>query len=693
MSRIDLAKSIFNSGTTSTQTQQIPQYQNPGITDIENNTSVRYGSVIADRGNNNYEIKLAGSETSITVYCETTLAVGQGVRVVFQNGAYLVYGLSNEFNKIEDKFADRIQAENNLSQQITDKGNEIINQANKDLANATKTLNSRIDKTDAAITTEVSERKEAVNGAVSESKSYTDTKATEIQSTVEQNITNSLGQTYATKSEVTQSANGLRVELNKSIDEAKTAADNANTNATQAKTDAANANSNATQAKKDAANAKTEAANANANATQANTNATEANANATQAKKDAANAKTEAAGAKTDATQAKADAANATTAAGNANATATQAKTDAAQAKKDAANANTNATQAKTDAANANAAASNAAKTATDFLEYTSSGLKIGKLTGSSLGTNAVLSTSNLKFNYNTTNLATFASNYIALGGSSNRSDIYFAGDKSNAKSKIIGGYQGLGVYGQGTVQLSSGSQLASIVDVASLGAHNGNFADLDLTSSNKQATLSVGSGSSSGDITSASLELYGDIAYLRGNSEVKLIAPKITAGSDGVRIDVAGSVCRTISIDWTLPKTDTVVPFNSTQTIYNPCGLISVGTGYIKVDCPSNYNTIYVELSANLTADATVDNTNLAVAIMKSTSSTTNPTSLDNVVSAISGTRTALLHIGIAPVTVAITSNTYFRIVARIGGGGKGFFSGSQAYRPTFNVRIVGAF
>lgn len=672
MSRIDLAKSIFNSGTTSTQTQQIPQYQNPGITDIENNTSVRYGSVIADRGNNNYEIKLAGSETSITVYCETTLAVGQGVRVVFQNGAYLVYGLSNEFNKIEDKFADRIQAENNLSQQITDKGNEIINQANKDLANATKTLNSRIDKTDAAITTEVSERKEAVNGAVSESKSYTDTKATEIQSTVEQNITNSLGQTYATKSEVTQSANGLRIELNKSIDEAKTAADNANTNATQAKTDAANANSNATQAKKDAANAKTEAANANANATQANTNATEANANATQAKKDAANAKTEAAGAKTDATQAKADAANATTAAGNANATATQAKTDAA---------------------NANAAASNAAKTATDFLEYTSSGLKIGKLTGSSLGTNAVLSTSNLKFNYNTTNLATFASNYIALGGSSNRSDIYFAGDKSNAKSKIIGGYQGLGVYGQGTVQLSSGSQLASTVDVPSLGTHNGNFADLDLTSSNKQATLSVGSGSSSGDITSASLELYGDIAYLRGNSEVKLIAPKVTAGSDGVRIDVAGSVCRTTSIDWTLPKTDTVVPFNSTQTIYNPCGLISVGIGYIKVDCPSNYNTIYVELSANLTADATVDNTNLAVAIMKSTSSTTNPTSLDNVVSAISGTRTALLHIGIAPVTVAITSNTYFRIVARIGGGGKGFFSGSQAYRPTFNVRIVGAF
>lgn len=658
MSRIDLAKSIFNSGTTSTQTQQIPQYQNPGITDIENNTSVRYGSVIADRGNNNYEIKLAGSETSITVYCETTLAVGQGVRVVFQNGAYLVYGLSNEFNKIEDKFADRIQAENNLSQQITDKGNEIINQANKDLANATKTLNSRIDKTDAAITTEVSERKEAVNGAVSESKSYTDTKATEIQSTVEQNITNSLGQTYATKSEVTQSANGLRIELNKSIDEAKTAASNANTNATQAKTDAANANSNATQAKKDAANAKTEAA-----------------------------------GAKTDATQAKADAANATTAAGNANATATQAKTDAAQAKKDAANANTNATQAKTDAANANAAASNAAKTATDFLEYTSSGLKIGKLTGSSLGTNAVLSTSNLKFNYNTTNLATFASNYIALGGSSNRSDIYFAGDKSNAKSKIIGSYQGLGVYGQGTVQLSSGSQLASIVDVASLGAHNGNFADLDLTSSNKQATLSVGSGSSSGDITSASLELYGDIAYLRGNSEVKLIAPKVTAGSDGVRIDVAGSVCRTISIDWTLPKTDTVVPFNSTQTIYNPCGLISVGTGYIKVDCPSNYNTIYVELSANLTADATVDNTNLAVAIMKSTSSTTNPTSLDNVVSAISGTRTALLHIGLTPVTVGITSSTYFRIVARMGGGGKGFFSGSQAYRPTFNVRIVGAF
>lgn len=649
MSRIELAKSIFNSGATSTTAQSTPYYMNPG-TDMGQSSSVRYGTVVGVKENNMYEIQLAGSLDNIQVFCETILTMGQGVRVVFQNGTYLVYGLSNQFDEIENKFADRIQAENNLSQQITDKGNEIINQANKDLANATKTLNSRIDKTDAAITTEVSERKEAVNGAVSESKSYTDTKATEIQSTVEQNITNSLGQTYATKSEVTLSANGLRIELNKSIDEAKTAASNANTNATQAKTDAANANTNATQAKKDAANAKADAA-----------------------------------GAKT-------DAANANTAAGNANATATQAKTDAAQAKKDAANANTNATQAKTDAANANAAASNAAKTATNFLEYTSSGLKIGNLTGSSLGTNAVLSTSDLKFNYNTTNLATFASNYIALGGSSNRSDIYFAGDKSNAKSKIIGGYQGLGVYGQGTIQLSSGSQLASSVDVPSLGTHNGNFADLDLTSSNKQATLSVGSGSSSGDITSASLELYGNSAYLRGNSEVKLIAPKVTAGSGGVRIDAAGSVCRTLTTNWTLPTSDTVVPFNSTQTLYNPCGLISVGTGYIKVNCPSGYSTIYVELSANLTADATVDNRNLAVAIMKSTSSTTNPTSLDNVVSAISGTRTVMLHIGIAPVTVAITNNTYFRIVARMGGGGGGYFSGMQTFRPTFNARIVGA-
>ena len=614
MSRIELAKSIFNGGATSTTAQSTPYYMNPG-TDMGQSSSVRYGTVVGVNNNNMYEIQLAGSLDNIQVFCETILTMGQGVRVVFQNGTYLVYGLSHQFDEIEDKFADRIQAENNLSQQITDKGNEIINQANKDLANATKTLNSRIDRTDAAITIEVSERKEAVNGAVSESKSYTDTKATEIQSTVEQNITNSLGQTYATKSEVTQSANGLRVELNKSIDEAKTAASNANTNATQAKTDAANANTNATQA-----------------------------------------------------------------------------KTDATQAITAASNADAKATQAKTDAANANAAASNAAKTATDFLEYTSSGLKIGKLTGSSLGTNAVLSTSNLKFNYNTTNLATFASNYIALGGSSNRSDIYFAGDKSNAKSKIIGGYQGLGVYGQGTVQLSSGSQLASTVDVASLGTHNGNFADLDLTSSNKQATLSVGSGSSSGDITSASLELYGNAAYLRGNSEVKLIAPKVTAGSGGVRIDAAGSVCRTLTTNWTLPTSDTVVPFNSTQTLYNPCGLITVDTGYIKVNCPSGYNTIYVELSANLTADATSDNKNLAVAIMSSTSSTTNITSLENVVSAISGTRTVMLHIGIAPVTVAITSNTYFRIVARMGGGGGGYFSGSQAYRPSFNARIVGA-
>lgn len=333
-----------------------------------------------------------------------------------------------------------------------------------------------------------------------------------------------------------------------------------------------------------------------------------------------------------------------------------------------------------------------AAKTATNFLEYTSSGLRIGNLTGSYIGANAVLSSTDLKFNYNTANLATFASNYIALGGSSNRSDIYFAGDKSNAKSKIIGGYQGLGMYGQGTIRLSSGAQLAQNVDVASLGSYDGNYADLNLNSDTKHITMNVGSGSSTGDFSNSMLELYGTTAYVRASSDICLIAPKVTAGISGARIDAAGSVCRTMTTNWSLPTSDTVVPFNSTQTIYNPYGIFSVGEGYIKVDCPSNYRTVYVELSANLTADATVDNRNLAVAIMSSTSSSTNPNYLDNVVSTVSGARTIMLHIGIAPVTVAVTSNTYFRIVARMGGGGGGYFSGSQSYRPTFNARIVGA-
>ena len=97
------------------------------------------------------------------------------------------------------------------------------------LGTETSKLQSQITQNATAIATEVTDRKTAVSGAVSDSKAYTDQKADSISSTVEQNVMNSVGETYATKSEVTQTASGLEVKITNAVnaanDAAKTATD------------------------------------------------------------------------------------------------------------------------------------------------------------------------------------------------------------------------------------------------------------------------------------------------------------------------------------------------------------------------------------------------------------------------------------------------------------------------------------
>ena len=117
------------------------------------------------------------------------------------------------------------------------------------LGTETSKLQSQITQNATAIATEVTDRKQAVSGAVSESKAYTDQQADSISSTVEKKVMNSVGETYATKSEVTQTASGLEVKITSAVDtanSAKTTATNANATANAAKTAASNAAKTAT---------------------------------------------------------------------------------------------------------------------------------------------------------------------------------------------------------------------------------------------------------------------------------------------------------------------------------------------------------------------------------------------------------------------------------------------------------------
>lgn len=132
--------------------------------------------------------------------------------------------------------ADAKYATKSLVQQTSE---SILQQVSEDYqsAESASQMQTQIDQNAEAIKTEVSERKQAVTGAVKEAKSYTDQQADSISQTVEQEVMDEVGRTYATKTELTQTASGL--ELN--ITEAVNKADAAQSTATDAKGDASDA--------------------------------------------------------------------------------------------------------------------------------------------------------------------------------------------------------------------------------------------------------------------------------------------------------------------------------------------------------------------------------------------------------------------------------------------------------------------
>lgn len=92
-----------------------------------------------------------------------------------------------------------------------------------DLGAMEKELQSQIAQNAEAIQTEVSDRTAAVSGALSEAKSYTDQQAGSITQTVEQSVMNSVGETYATKTELEQTSDSLSVSISGAVSTANSA--------------------------------------------------------------------------------------------------------------------------------------------------------------------------------------------------------------------------------------------------------------------------------------------------------------------------------------------------------------------------------------------------------------------------------------------------------------------------------------
>lgn len=261
--------------------------QNNVTTSTIGSTSTRYGTVTAIGENNYITILLDGSDEPIQAVCETPVAVNQRVSVVFDNGTITVIALTNfvsqvntEFEEVRNEITEKGQeiadsvaadiqevqdslddfkathtyddatidtkfqeSEDTITANVTASiGEEFVSDAELEVAIGevtttvsqtyqTKTdagtmesnLQSQITQNANAITQEVSDRTEAVSGAIEESKAYTDTTAESITSTVIETVDDAMGQTYATKSEVQQTADGLNLNISSAL----TAANNA----------------------------------------------------------------------------------------------------------------------------------------------------------------------------------------------------------------------------------------------------------------------------------------------------------------------------------------------------------------------------------------------------------------------------------------------------------------------------------
>lgn len=156
-------------------------------------------------------------------------------------------------NDLTENYAKKTEVSASIDGLRTEVSENYVNSST--LGEETSKLQSQITQNATAISTEVSDRKTAVSGAVSDSKAYTDQKADSISSTVEQNVMNAVGETYATKSEVKQTSDGLEVKITSAVgtaNDAKTTADSAADDASTALNTANSAKTAASNAAKTA---------------------------------------------------------------------------------------------------------------------------------------------------------------------------------------------------------------------------------------------------------------------------------------------------------------------------------------------------------------------------------------------------------------------------------------------------------
>lgn len=312
MSELDIARKLFGTNASSVSNSAPSRIQNKGSVTI-GHSSTRYGTVQEIDDNGLITVLLDGSDSPIYGYCETPVVVNQRVSVVFDNGTVTIVALTHFVDNVSDEFTNVRQEIEDKGQEIIDGvaddiqavqdslddfkathsyddatidtkfkqaedtitanveasiGDEFVTDAELEIAvgqiestvsenyqsktdagTMQSNLQSQITQNANAITQEVSDRKTAVSGAITESKTYTDTTAEGLTTSITQSVMNEVGETYTKQADFEFTVDGMTQTFTQSINTVDDKADAAQSAATAAQSTANTAKTTANQAK------------------------------------------------------------------------------------------------------------------------------------------------------------------------------------------------------------------------------------------------------------------------------------------------------------------------------------------------------------------------------------------------------------------------------------------------------------
>lgn len=308
MSELDIARKLFGTNASSVSNSAPSRIQNKGSVTI-GHSSTRYGTVQEIDDNGLITVLLDGSDSPIYGFCETPVVVNQRVSVVFDNGTVTIVALTHFVDNVSDEFTNVRQEIEDKGQEIIDGvaddiqavqdslddfkathtyddatidtkfeqaedtitanveasiGDEFVTDAELEIAvgqiestvsenyqsktdagTMQSNLQSQITQNANAITQEVSDRKVAVTGAITESKTYTDTTAEGLQTTITENVMNEVGETYTKQADFELTVDGMTQTFTESIGDVESKADAAQNTANAAQSTANTAKSTA----------------------------------------------------------------------------------------------------------------------------------------------------------------------------------------------------------------------------------------------------------------------------------------------------------------------------------------------------------------------------------------------------------------------------------------------------------------